>query len=325
MGGTYQPSSNSHSYDHPDRRTSVTPSLVSRTSTSSAYPSTIQSGTSAADFYAPSEESTPASAYAHYYTNGSATRNDAQSVASTSSSGPHYPVRQAPTGYPSSGQIPRYPQQQPEQMYKTQGPYEPQGFRHEQRSSSSSHATDNSSYGRDPRPNVARAPSIASSVFSSAPGSSFGGSPTIEPPRLPNIDVQEEVGSPGEGNWFKGLSLEGSPARSTRNSLSPQKPIDLSLRLPQSGNGEGHNAGEEDTFATPNAKDVPDPFSSGKRAKERTYAVRNGSIDNSSPRSHPNRIPKLSARNGSARGFLTGATHERSVIRSVFDVRRQVV
>lgn len=264
MGGMYQPSSNSHSYDHPDRRTSVTPSLISRTSTSSAYPSTIQSGTSAADFYAPQEDSTPASAYAQYYSNGSTTRNDAPSVASTSSSGPHHPVRQASTtGYHSSAQIPRYPQQPPEHMYSNQGPYEPQGFRREQRSSSSSHAPDYSPYGRDPRPNVARAPSIASSVLSSAPGSSFGGSPTIEPPRLPNIDVQEEVGSPGEGNWFKGLSLEGSPARSTRNSLSPQKPVDLSLRLPQTSNGEGRNGGE-DTFLTPSAKDVPDPFSSGE-------------------------------------------------------------
>ncbi|PWN22962.1 CNH-domain-containing protein [Microstroma glucosiphilum] len=303
MGGMYQPSSNNHSYDHPDRRTSVTPSLISRTSTSSAYPSTIQSGTSAADFYAPQEDSTPASAYAHYYSNGSSTRNEAPSVASTSSSGPHYPVRQAPTtGYQSSGQIPRYPQQQAEQMYNNQGPYEPQGGGRQQRSSSSSHATDNS-YGRDPRPNVVRAPSVASSVFSSAPGSSFGGSPTIEPPRLPNIDVQEGVGSPGEGNWFKGLSLEGSPARSTRNSLSPQKPGELSLRLPEGGNGAGHHSGEEDTFATPSAKDVPDPFSNEFQTFQHETAQREAAL----PGQHVNALSSGASSMYDGKSYSSGA------------------
>ncbi|CAO1626941.1 unnamed protein product [Sympodiomycopsis kandeliae] len=248
MGGYYQPTSN-YSYDPAlDRRSSMAPSLMSQSSsTSSPYQSSTPytpASSNAADYYNHTPQyphgQTPASAYASFYTSGATGGpSDAGSSNASVSAGYINPNAHSPTS---------------SQRHLNQGPYSDNSSSSDARQSMSSFSE--SVYSG--RSLGQRVPSAAGSVSSLHGGSNSGGaSPQVEAPRLPSIDVQGAEGQ-SEANWFKGLSLDGRSLNGSNSSHG--KHVGNLPNFAALKPTAGQTVNEDEDFATPGPRDGGDPF-----------------------------------------------------------------
>ncbi|CAO1617455.1 unnamed protein product [Parajaminaea phylloscopi] len=243
MGGGYYRPNNSYSYDQVDRRSSVTPSFASQSTSSSGYPATpyTRSNTTAESSYGGVKGPTPASAYASFHSNEG-----------------HADARySAPSPAPS-------------QPYMNRGSMQSDGYPASRPSISSSAA--DSSYGPEPTGGSSNGAASADGSVTSLPAAL---SPRYQPPRLPSFELDGAGKGVEEANWFKGMSLEGSAASSSGGHQSSNGAASLELGatssrdagflVPQNrnslpGNGPYEHQEEEDNFATPGPTDGRDPF-----------------------------------------------------------------
>lgn len=227
MGGYYQPTQSQYGYDHPDRRSSVTPSFASQSSSSSPYPSTPYAGSSigAESSYGGVKGQTPASAYANFHSGASQYNGGG--------AGGYAPARASMQTDASSEPRPSISSSTAESIYGRQPPG----------AGATSSVTSFNNRASSPRVDPPRLPS-----FELNGGGGSGGQNGVD-----------------ESNWFKGLSLDGGSSTHSNGSSSNGKVVSPKQKglggLPPPAPVEE----EDEDFRTPGpTNDGRDPFASGE-------------------------------------------------------------
>ena len=236
MGGYYQPTHSSYGSGpgYDDRRSSTTPSFTSQSSGSSPYATTPYAGSSA-------------SGGAESFYGGVKGQTPASAYANFHSGTMYNGGGGAGAAYT-----------QPRSSMQTDNSAD-------SRPSFSSSAAE-SIYGRQPNSGGASATSSVTSFTRAT-------SPRVDPPRLPSFELTGAQNGVEEGNWFKGLSLDGGAGATSSNHSNGSSSNGNLVSPKQKGLGglpvQGLVEEEDEDFRTPGpTADGKDPFASGESRSE---------------------------------------------------------